>query len=91
MGTSNSSSEQVVVRAFCTGIFPTYVVYFEVGGVQIVFSYITAYIVEVVIAIRMKLISIHSGRWRCASVFAINLLYASSPSIGCTLPLFRSS
>ena len=34
MGTSNSSSEQVVVRAFCTGIFPTYVVYFEVGGVQ---------------------------------------------------------
>src|SRR4051794_1291640 len=31
MGPSNSASEQVVARAFCTGTIPSYVAYFEVG------------------------------------------------------------
>lgn len=34
MGPSYSSSEQVVTRAFCTGVVATYVAYFESGGVQ---------------------------------------------------------
>lgn len=34
MGASYSSSEQVVVRAFCTGTVTSYVAYFEVGGSQ---------------------------------------------------------
>ncbi len=34
MGPANSASEQVVVRTFCTGTIPSYVAYFEVGGVQ---------------------------------------------------------
>jgi hypothetical protein len=34
MGPSDSHSEQIVARAFCTGKIATYVAYFEVGGVQ---------------------------------------------------------
>lgn len=34
MGPSDSHSEQIVARAFCTGTVATYVAYFEVGGVQ---------------------------------------------------------
>lgn len=34
MGPSNSASEQVVARAFCTGTLASYVAYFEVGGPQ---------------------------------------------------------
>lgn len=34
LGPSDSHSEQIVARAFCTGAVPTYVAYFEVGGVQ---------------------------------------------------------
>lgn len=34
MGRSYLSSEQVVARTFCTGIVPSYVAYFEVGGAQ---------------------------------------------------------
>jgi hypothetical protein len=35
MGQSYPDAEQVVTKAFCTGIVPSYVAYFQVGGVQV--------------------------------------------------------
>jgi len=64
--------------------------YYPVGGVPVVLCNVATN-VEVDLGFRVKRVSAHAGRLRSASVFARRRAKASSPSMGFTLPLLRSS
>jgi hypothetical protein len=93
----NRSSFQTHELSPCPSFFKQrrtagrFVVAHPVGCVRVVLCNVTAYVVEVRVGFGVKRISAHAERLRCASVFAFRRAKASSPSMGFTLPFFRSS
>jgi hypothetical protein len=63
-----------------------------VGCVRVLVCNVIAYVVEVFEGCRVESVTAaHAGLLRCASVFAFRRAKASSPSMGFTLSLFKSS
>ena len=63
-----------------------------VGRIRTVHRNVIKYAVEIREGFRMKCVATaYAERSRCACVFAFRRAKASSPSIGFTIPLFRSS
>jgi hypothetical protein len=62
-----------------------------VGGVQAVFRDELPYLIEVGVRLGMQDVTAHGRFLRRVSLFCRNRAKASSPSMGCTLPLLMSS